>query len=220
MIIVIGSLITLAIFLFVGWAVSAEMYQQRWWRRKVAEGNVDIIGALINEAIGHWQRSRIPAEMPGSRWAAIQAVELVAVTPNAATLSTSVVPEYRTEEGRRIKVSSDLDEGVELAAKLLDLLMYDVPNLRLGEVRIDIFASLGEAGQQPIVSAVAGRATADELNWEELSATEILSRFDTLVAEERNGAIIPIELPPVEGVRPRPAEEAAAEALQPPRRPS
>jgi hypothetical protein len=221
MIIVVGSLIVLAIFLIVGWAVSIEMFQQRWWRRKVAEGDVDIVGALIEEALGQWKRSRIPKEMPGNRWAAIQAAELVAVKPNGATFSASVIPEYRSEGGRRVKVSSDVDEAVALAARLLDLVMYDVPNLRLGEARVDVFATLAEFGeQQPIVSVTADRATADSLAWDELSSREILDRFATIVAQERDGAIIPVELPLIEGVKPRPAEEAAAEALQQPRRQS
>jgi hypothetical protein len=215
MFIVVGSAIVLAIFLFVGWAVSAEMFQQRAWRKRVATGDVDIIGALIEEAMTYWRRGRIPRGMPGNRWAAIQGAELVAVEPNAATFSASVVPEYRSEGGGRVKVTSDIEEGEALAARLLELLMYDVPNLRLSLVRVDIFATVSIAegqGQQPIISVSADRVTADSLDWDALDAHEILSRFETIWAEERDGAIIPITLPPIEGVRPRPAEEAARDA--------
>jgi len=215
MVIVVGSLVVLAIFLFVGWAVSAEMFQQRAWRQRVATGDVDIIGALIEEAMAYWRRGRIPRGMPGQRWAAVQGTELVAVEPGSATFSASIVPEYRAEGGRRVKVSSDMEEAAALAAKLLELLMFDVPNLRLAQVRLDIFASLGagdDSTQQPILSATADRATADELDWDSLSAREVLDRFDTVWAEERDGAIIPITLRPIEGVRPRPAEEAARDA--------
>lgn len=221
MIIILGSLVTLAIFLLVGWAVSAEMFQQRWWRRKVAAGDIDIIGALIEEAMTHWRRSRIPKEMPGNRWAAIQSGELLAATPGGATFSASVVSAYQTDQGRRVKTTSDLEEAVELAVRLLDLVLYDVPNLRLSEARVDIYANVESRDgreQQPILSVVADRTTADELSWDELTPSEILGRFETIMAQERDGEIIPIELPPIEGDRPRPAEEAAAEALQPPGR--
>jgi hypothetical protein len=216
MFIVVGSAITLAIFLFVGWAVSAEMFQQRAWRKRVAEGDVDIVGALIGEAMTYWGKSRIPKGMPANRWAAIQGAELIAVAENEATLSASVVPAYHSEGGRRVKVSSDIEEATALAARLLDLIMYDVPNLRLSYARVDVYASLEEAGdggvQQPILSSTADRATADELVWEDLSPRELLSRFETTWAEERDGHIIPIDLPPIEGVSPRPAEEAALDA--------
>lgn len=215
MVIVLGSLMALAVFLFVGWAVSAEMFQQRAWRKRVSTGDVDIIGALIEEAMAYWRRGRIPRGMPGHRWAAVQGAELVAVEPGGATFSASAVPEFRAEGGRRVKVSSDLEEAAALAVRLLELLMFDVPNLRLGLVRVDIFASLGsadEAVQQPILSVTADRATADELDWDGLTPAEVLTRFEALWAEERDGAIIPITLQPIEGVRPRPAEEAAREA--------
>ncbi len=222
MIIVIGSAITLAIFLAVGWAVSAEMFQQRWWRRKVAEGDVDIVGALIHEAMADWRRSKAPKDLPANTWAGVQGADLVAVTPGGATFSASVVPQYQTEDGRRVKVTSDLEEAVRLAARLMDMIMYDVPNLRLSEARLDIYATVtgDERGHQPVLSTTAYRTVADELAWDELTPHEILGRFETIMAEERDGVITPIELPPVEGVRPRPAEEAAAEALKPPRRES
>lgn len=215
MVIVLGSLVALAIFLFVGWAVSSEMFQQRAWRQRVATGDVDIIGALIEEAMAYWRRGRIPRGMPGHRWAAIQGAELVAVEPGGATFSASVVSEYRAEGGSRVKVSSDLDEAAALAAKLLELLMFDVPNLRLSLVRVDIFASLGTGGvaaQQPVLSVTAERAVADSLDWDALTPREVLGRFNTIWAEERDDAIIPITLGPIEGVRPRPAAEAARDA--------
>ena len=70
--IVIGIVFTLAIFVFVGWAVSSEMFQQRQWRRRAAEGDPDIIGALISDSLNRWRRSRPPKTMPPNRWSAIQ----------------------------------------------------------------------------------------------------------------------------------------------------
>lgn len=213
MFIVIGSVITLAIFLFVGWAVSAEMFQQRAWRRKVAAGDVDIIGALLGEAMGQWRRARPPKGIPGNRWAAIQGAELVAATPAGVTVSASVVPEYHTESGRRIKLTREADEAGEIAVRLIDRIMYDVPNLYLSRVRVDVYASLGESDAQlPVLSTTATRAEADALDWEALSPSEILARFDTIGPVEREGEVAAIELPPVEGQRPRPADIAALDA--------
>ena len=62
-------------------------------------------------------------------------------------------------------MSSALDEAVALAAKLIDMVMYDVPNLRLGCVRVDIYATFsgtdGAPVQKPILTTTAERAEAD-----------------------------------------------------------
>ena len=214
--IVIGMVIVLAIFVFVGWAVSTEMFQQRTWRRRAEEGDPDIIGALINDALGRWRRGRPPKGVPANRWASIQQAEVVAVGPGIATLSTSLVLEYQTVEGRRIPTARPLDEAIEAAALLLDLILFDVPNLRLPRVRVDLYSDFpAEAGgtvQEPILSSTASRAVADELFSESLQAVEVLRRFDTIYHPSEGSELHPIVLPPAEGSRPRPAEEAARDA--------
>jgi hypothetical protein len=213
--IVIGLVVVLAIFVFVGWAVSAEMFQQRAWRRRALEGDPDIIGALLNDSLERWRRARPPKDMAANQWASVQQAEVVAVTGDGATLSTSLVLEYRTADGRRTPTSPPLDEAVAVAARLLDMVLFDVPNLRLGKVRVDIFADLpadGGVSQQPVLSSTADRATADAIFAEELTASEVLRRFDTLYHPVDGFEIRPIVLPPVEGVPPRPAEEAAMDA--------
>ncbi|MDZ7728239.1 MAG: hypothetical protein U5Q44_08595 [Dehalococcoidia bacterium] len=152
MIFAIGLGLAAIVFLFVGWAVTTEMLQQRWWRNKVSEGDVDIIAAMLEESLENWRRGRAPKDIPANRWAAIHSTEVVAVSPDpGVTLGTALVPEYRTEGGERVKVTDDLDEATALAAKLLDMVMYDVPNLRLASARIDIYTDLPGQGQQPIL---------------------------------------------------------------------
>lgn len=214
--IIIGLIITLAIFIFVGWAVSSEMFQQRAWRRRAEDGDPDIIGALINDSLERWRRARPPKGVPPNRWSALQQAEVVAVAPNIATLSTSIVLEYHTVDGRRIPTTKPLDEAREVAAMLLDAILFDVPNLRLPFVRVDIYADFaGESGgtvQRPVLSSTADRAVADAIFSDELEAVEVLRRFDTLYHPTEGDELSAIELPPVEGERPRPAEVAAQDA--------
>jgi len=221
-VIVFGSVVVLAIFLFVGWAVSTEMFQQRAWRRRAESGDVDIIGALIEETLASWRRQRPPKGYPQNRWAAIQGVELVAVSEGSATFSSSVVPEYRTEGGERVPLTSTPVEAVHVAARLLDMTMYDIPNLRLDRVRVDIYAAFpgdsGQAVQRPVLTSTADRKTADDLFWEALTPEEILNRFETIRGVSAAGHAEPIALPAVEGARPRPAAEAALSAPFEPRK--
>ncbi len=140
----------------------------------------------------------------------------MAVAPGIATLSTSLVLEYQTRDGLRLPTEFPIDEAREVAAALLDLILFDVPNLRMPEVRVDIYADFAAEGggteQRPILTTTATRSVADELFAEELSATEVLRRFDTIYHPSEGYELHAIQLPPVEGERPRPAAEAAQDA--------
>ena len=213
--IVFGSIVTLAIFLFVGWAVSTEMFQHRAWRRRVEQGDVDIVGALIEEALAAWRRARPPAGLPANVWAAVQGAQLVAVMPDGATVSTAAEGEFRSEGNQRLQVTSAVDEAIAAAAKLADMMMYDVPNLRLGSVRVDVYSSFtgpdGAPTQQPILTTTVERAIADALSWDALTPAEVLGRFETVYQRGPLGQPVAIDLPPIEGNAPRPTGEAAAE---------
>jgi len=213
--IVLGSIVTLAIFLFVGWAVSAEMFQHRAWRRRVEQGDVDIIAALIEEVLAAWGRARPPKGVAANIWAGVQGAQLVAVTEDSATMSTSAEGEFRSAGNERMQVSSALDEGIAIAARLADMMMYDVPNLRLSLVRIDVYSTFNGPGgtpiQRPILTTTVERGVADTLTWDALTPAEVLGRFETRYERGPGGQAIPIELPAVEGRAPRPTEEAAAD---------
>jgi hypothetical protein len=206
-VIILGMIVVLAIFLVVGWAVSTEMFQQRHWRHRVEEGDTPIVAALIEEALGTWRRARPPRGTPANLWAGIQGAQLLAVTDEpGATLSTSAEGEFRTEAGSRVQVSTALDEAISLATKLLDMMLYDVPNLRLSAVRVDVFSTFtgadGTPVQRPILSSTADRATADALTWEVLTPEEILARFDTRYERKPSGQATAIDLAPIEGTLP------------------
>lgn len=207
--IIIGSIVVLAIFVATGWAIATEMFQQRSWRRRVESGDVAIVSALIAEALDSWQRARPPRGTPATLWAGVQRSQLVAVTADSATMTASAEGEFQTEGGRRVQVSSALDEAVALAAKLIDMMLYDVPNLRLGRVRVDVFSTFADAGglpeQRPILSASADRAIADGLTWEAMTPAELLGRFEARYERGPGGQPAPITLDPVEGLPPMPA---------------
>jgi hypothetical protein len=206
-VIILGMIVVLAIFLGVGWAVSTEMFQQRHWRRRVEEGDTPIVAALIEEALETWRRSRPPRGVPANLWAGIQGAQLLAVTDEpSATLSTSAEGEFRTEGGERVQVSTALDEAIALATKLLDMMLYDVPNLRLSAVRVDVYSTFtgadGTPLQRPVLTSTADRAVADGLTWEEFTPQEILARFDTRYERKPSGQPAPIEVEPIEGTLP------------------
>lgn len=203
---VIGSLFTLAIFLFVGWAVSTEMFQHRAWRQRVSSGDTAIVAALIEEALGGWRRQRPPRGTPANLWAGIQGLQLLAVTEDSATASSSAEAEFRSEDGRRVQVHSALDEAISLAAKAIDMMLYDVPNLQLAAARVDVFTTFTGSAQspvqEPILSVSANRADADAIDWEALTPEEVLGRFSATYKRTDSGEGAPIVLAPIEGTLP------------------
>ncbi|MBE0610165.1 MAG: hypothetical protein IH609_12360, partial [Dehalococcoidia bacterium] len=192
-----------------------EMFQHRSWRKRVESGDVDIVAALIEEALATWRKGRPPRGTPANLWAGVQEAQLIAVEQHGATVSSSAEAEFRTEGGQRVQVASALDSGIALASKLLDMILYDVPNLRLGYVRVDIYSTFAGADGTPeqrlIITVTADRSTADSLDWEALTPEEVLGRFGATYERAAAGQPVPIELPPLEGQPPRPTEEAAAE---------
>jgi hypothetical protein len=148
-------------------------------------------------------------------WAGIQAAQLLAVDADGATLSTAAEGEFRTEGGKRVQIASALDEAIALATKLCDMVLYDVPNLRLGYVRVDVYSTFagpdGAPTQKLILTTTADRGVADELTWDALTPAELLGRFDTRYDRGLTGQAQPIDLPPVPGRPPRPTDEAAAQ---------
>jgi hypothetical protein len=208
---VVGTVVVLALFLLVGWAVSLEMFQQRAWRRRVESGDLRIIAALIEEAMASWRRARPPKELRAATWAGVQGAQLVALTADGATVSATAEPEFRSEGGQRLQVTEALDEAVAIAARLVDMLLYDVPNLRLAYVRVDVYSSLVEDGQlvqRPILTTTAARAIAERLAWEEMTPAEILGRFQTR-ASGTGTPLRAIDVPAIEGASPGELREGA-----------
>jgi len=200
-VIVLGIVLGLAFFLFVGWIISTEMFQHRTWRRRVASGDHEIVEALILEAMASWRRARPPRDVPTSLWAGVQRAELAAATADLAVVQSSAEGEFRTVEGRREQVSSALDEAIALAARLVEMMLYDVPNLSLGSVRVDVYSTFtadgGAALQKPILTTTAHRPDADGIDWDEFAPADILARFETAWSTTESGLAAPIDLPPI-----------------------
>lgn len=212
------SIVVLGLFLFVGWAVATEMFQHRSWRQRVESGDVDIVGALVEEALGTWRRGRPPRGVASNLWAGVQGAQLVSVEADAAAVSTSAEGEFRSEGGERVQVASALDEAIALAARLVDMILYDVPNLRLGSVRVDVYSTFtaadGTPVQQPILTTTADRSVADAIDWEALLPAEVLGRFETTYERNAAGQGVPIALAPLPGTRPSPTPGTGADARE------
>lgn len=199
------AVLGLAIFgLILTYILLQETRAHTYWRRLVAKGDLNAIRMLLEQELERWRTMRVPKGMPASLWHGIQTVALVAVGPDAAQVSCAAEGEYRFTGGRPQEVVSALDAGMRVAAKLIEMILYDVPNLYLHEVRVDVFTTFhdehGVPEQRCILSVVADRPTADEIDWEALLPAEIINRFDSAYHVNVLGLAEPIDPgPPLEG---------------------
>lgn len=203
-IVIFGLILTYIIF--------QETRAHTYWRSLVAKGDLDAIRTLLDQEIQRWKMMRVPKGVPAALWHGIQTAELVAVGADAVQLTCAAEGEYRFTGGQPREVTSALDAGMRVAAKLIEMVMYDVPNIRLGAVRVDVYSTFhtadGGPEQRCILSTLAERAEADDLDWDALRPNEILARFQTSYQVNERGLAEPIDPgPPLEGtvlVEPKP----------------
>ncbi len=186
---------------FMGFVILQEMFSQRHWRSLVNGGDRWAIRTLLEQEIERWRELRVPKGMDASLWHGIQTSEIAGVGRDFVNLICSAAGEYRVVEGRRQEVSTPLDEGMKLAAALIERVFYDVPNVRLSLVRVDVYTTFrsddGALEQQCILSTVAERADADRLPWDDLRPNEIINRFESKFRLSDTGASLPVDPGPV-----------------------
>jgi hypothetical protein len=218
-----GILIVSVISLFFGFAIVQEMFRQRHWRRLVNSGDRWAIRTLVEEEIGRWRNMRMPKGMNPLLWHGIQSAEVINVGRDVITLMATAEAEYRVVGGKPQQVSSPLEEGMKLAAALIERVMYDVPNVSLSVVRVDVYTTFraedGTPDQKCILSVVAERADADHLPWEELTPEEIVDRFQSSYRVGANGAALPVDPgPPLSDDGAEGVEQPAEGIILPPSR--
>jgi hypothetical protein len=202
------AVLGLVIFgLILTYIIFQETRAHTYWRGLVQKGDVSAIRALLEGEIERWRTMRVPKGTPPTLWHGVQTVDLLAVGPRAAHLTCSADGEYRISGGRSQEVTSPLDAGMRLAAKLCELVMYDVPNLRLGVVRVDVYSKFRTASGAPeqrcILTTIADRAEADDLDWDALRPEEIIRRFESHFHLNDQGVAGPIDPgPPLEETTP------------------
>jgi hypothetical protein len=200
----IGILIVLLMFVFFGFIIVKETMTHRFWRRKVDEGDLEMIRQLIVAEVQHWRAERPPKGMPAGVWQGIQGVEVVEIGRDYVRTSTSSEPQFALVGGVRKQVTSALDEAKRITAKLAERFFYDVPHVRLERVQIDCYTTFhepgGAASQACILSTVAQRTAAAEIDWDNDPPDAIAEQLDAHYQVDARGDALPIE-PEDEAVR-------------------
>jgi hypothetical protein len=191
-----GIIAICLLFAFIGVIIFREAFTHRFWQRKVDEGDLDMITQLVQIEVQRWRTERPPKGMAASVWQGIQNVEVVDIDNDYVRASTTAEPQFALVAGQRRQVSSAVDEAKRVSAKLIERFFYDIPHIRPARVQIDCFTTVQDsagASQHCIMSTVAHRADAAQIDWDSDPSDVIAERLGARYQLDSQGAALPVE---------------------------
>jgi hypothetical protein len=205
----VGIIVVVLILLFTGYVIVQETRAQLHWRDLVAQGDVDAIRQLIEGEIETWHTQRVPKGTPALLWHGVQTVELLDVDATSARVSCNAEGEYATVGGKRVETSNPVAEGMKITKKVAEMMLYDVPNVKLDQAQIDVYtffrSASGVAEPRCILSTRVNRHTVEHIDWDETEAHDFAMLTGARFAGNGHGveAVEPFEWPSPSVARPQ-----------------
>ena len=192
----IGILVVAAVFVLLGYILFKETMTHRFWQTKVDEGDIEMITQLVEVEVERWHTERPPKGTSAAVWKGIQGVEIVTISLDHIHASTTAEAQFAMVGGKRKQVSSALDEGKRITARLAERFYYDIPHIRPERVQIDCYSTFqevgGEAGQSCIISTESSREDIVEIDWDDDSPEVIAERLGARYELDDRGVAKPI----------------------------
>lgn len=193
----VGILAITLLFAFLAFVIFKETRTHRFWQKKVEEGDLEMITQLVQAEVQQWRTERPPKGTPATVWQGIQGVELLEIGRDDVRVSTTAEPQFAFVGGARKQVSSSLDEAKRITAKLAERFFYDIPHVRPDRVQIDCYTTFHEPGgsatQRCILSTLAQREDASEMDWEADPPDVIVERLGGRYQLDGRGDALPID---------------------------
>ncbi len=209
------ALLGLAIlFVFVAYIVIQGTRAALAWRQAAANGDIEVIRRIAEDALGVWRSAKRPKEVRVDVWRGIQSLELVDAGPAFVRVSCQVRSEYKMVGGRWLETRNPLDEGIAVTAKAADMLFYELPHFKPDRVWMDVYTSMPgpEAAMrlECILSTDCTRDAALNVDWEEWTPEEIVDELGGRFRLGDRGEPLPIEVEPPSALDPQPEAEGGA----------
>jgi len=199
------------LFLLVTYIVVQGTRAALAWRKAAAEGDVKVIRDIVEDALGAWRSMKRPKEVPAEVWRGIQSMQVVEVDAELVRVSCQAEGDYRLIDGRWVETANPLHEAMAVTAKALDMLLYELPHYKPGQVAIDAYMTMREADRRTervcILSTTATRDDAREVDWEEWTPAQIVEALEGRYRMDDLGQPLALE---VEPPKPTEAEDTAA----------
>ena len=188
-------------FLFVGYIVIQGTRAALAWRKAAAAGDVEVIRRIVADAIDAWGSQKRPKEVPPDVWRGVQTLELVDVGPDSLRVSCQAQGEHHLQAGRWVETASPLQEGIAIAAKAAEMLLYELFHFRPERVQVDVYTSFrdaeGASRRQCILSLPATREAARGVDWDEWAAAQIVDALGGRYRLGDRGQPLPIDPGPL-----------------------
>jgi len=178
------------------------------YRELATAGDIPTIRLIIDEALAEWRSGRPPKGVLPAVWLGVQTMEVVDVGPDHVHVSCNAEGEYKTVEGRWIEVKSPLQEATVIAAKVTEMLFYELPHLKLDRVVVDVYTTYRDAAgvrRERILTCNARREDARRVDWDGWTPQEIADGLGARYRLGEQGQVLPLSSngegvqPPVEG---------------------
>lgn len=199
-----GMVVVVLVFVFLALIIFKETRTHRFWSKRVDEGDEEMIRLLVQAEVELWRTERPPKGMPASVWQGVQALELLEVGRDYVRIASAAEPQFALVGGSRRQVSSALDQAKRITAHLAERFFYDVPHVRPDRVQVDVYSTFheagGAAGQRCILTTLARRGDAAEVDWDNDPPEAIAERLGARYRVDNQGGALPIE-PDSEGLR-------------------
>jgi len=193
--------ITIAFLLF-AWLIVQGTRAALAYRRAAAAGNLDVVRQILEEGIAAWRSMKRPKEIPAEVWRGLQSMELLDFGADNARLSVLAESEYKLVDGVWRESTSPLQGGMAIRAKAIDMFLYELPNLKLAGVQVEVYTTFreadGSAQRRCILSTPATREIARSIDWESSTPAEIIEAFGGHYRLGDFGQALPIEVAQVE----------------------
>ncbi len=148
------------------------------YREEVSAGNMPVIEEVVNGELERWRTQRPPRQVPLSVWNGVRAMETVSLDTNSIHVSCNAEGQYRMAEGLWQEVSSPLQEGMAVAGKVIELLLYEIPHFRPDRVQVDVYTTFrdpsGSVTRGRILTCSTDRERARNVDWDSGTPKEII----------------------------------------------
>ncbi|HEY8768551.1 MAG TPA: hypothetical protein VIP09_15035 [Dehalococcoidia bacterium] len=183
------------------------------WRTAADKGDLDVIRDILEDALKGWSTQKRPKPIAPEVWRGIQSLQLAGLASGYVRVSCVAASEYKMQDGRWIELRNPLQEGMAVTAKAADMLLYEVIHYRPEKLQIDVYTDYrddsGSTRRQCVLSTLASRDQAREINWEEWTPEQIVEALGGHYSLGDSGRPMPIE--PIAPPEP-PAEEQTERA--------
>ncbi len=193
-----GLIAVTVVGLFLAYVVVQETRARLHWRGLVRRGDLPAIQTLVEEQIGAWRSAKVPKGTPATLWHCVQTTEIASITAEALHVICSAEGVYALEGGAKREISSALQEGIRVTARLAEMLLYEILEVKMARVRIDVYSTFrgddGTATQRCILSTDFERDAAAALDWDTATPEEIVSALGGRYEVNERGAAVPIDV--------------------------